>query len=830
VFASFRGRSSSDYRQVIGRIRDKQWKTPAERDELFRRALGFKEFAPEDVTAMLVDSDQALRTFATELLRKMEPKEAGEALLGALPRQPSAARKQTFAAYVGLSAGTLSFEHLKELATDRRPAVAGAALEWARERASPQYLPLIERPLLSPSAALRRLALALADTIGTAEAATMVAAAATDEDEEVRFRVATLLSRHPSDENIAMLLKAAADTSARVQQAAAQGLKPMLAAARPGWQLKVMPLFADANPRVQDFVLRVVRDQNPALIADGFLSVFKSIYGIGRDRAIKTLKLLGDPICIAMIPRAKDSDHESATLAASVALALRTPDIVPLCVELLKSPDWWLRQASAEVLSEVQDERALMPLVEALNDSETNIAAAAGLGNWGDPRALPYLLEAYKRGARDLRLEILEAFVKFRDPRVPMLIDQIIKVDPDEAVQEHAARLAARMNGAEEAVAVATLVTTRDKFKPVNLSHLPKANLPDLMRHARAVGASDIHIAVNAIPHLRIHGVMTPLPLSPLAAEEAEEMLLSILTEPQKSHLAAHRHIDFCYKGGELGRFRTNIFYQRKGLDAVFRLIPTEVPTFEDIGLPESLWELTAFAQGLVLVTGPAGCGKTTTLAAFVHQVNRTRGCHILTIEDPIEYVHGNRESLVNQREVPTHSESFARALRQALREDPDVIMVGEMRDPETIALALTASETGHLVFGTLHTATATGTIERVVSAFPAGQQGQIRQTLADSLKAVIAQSLLPRRDGHGRVAAYEILRNTLNVAGLIRESKTHQIPSAIQTGAPHGMQTMDAAMLKLVQDAVADPRAAYDRALRKETFEPLLEEEGGAA
>ncbi len=254
------------------------------------------------------------------------------------------------------------------------------------------------------------------------------------------------------------------------------------------------------------------------------------------------------------------------------------------------------------------------------------------------------------------------------------------------------------------------------------------------------------------------------------------------------------------------------------------------MPTLTDIELPESLWELTTYSQGLVLVTGSASCGKTTTLAAMIDRINETQKSHILTIEDPIEYVHRGKQALVSQREVPTHTVSFAKALRQALREDPDVILVGEMRDLETIALAITASETGHLVLATLHTTTASSTVDRIINSFPPDQQGQIRMMIADSLKAVISQTLLPRRDGSGRVAAFEILRNTGNVAGLIRDGKTFQIPTAMQTGASAGMILMDGALTQLVQRGTIEARVAYDHALRKEAFEQLLATEEGSA
>ncbi|MGE5276391.1 MAG: type IV pilus twitching motility protein PilT [Acidobacteriota bacterium] len=351
-----------------------------------------------------------------------------------------------------------------------------------------------------------------------------------------------------------------------------------------------------------------------------------------------------------------------------------------------------------------------------------------------------------------------------------------------------------------------------------------------MLRHARATEASDLHLATGTLPHVRINGVLTPLPMPEVTAEQMQGWITPILTPDRRKRLEAERQLDFCHKDPELGRFRTNVFFQRKGANAVFRVIPLEVPTVAEIELPESLWDLTNYSQGLVLVTGSSGCGKTTTLAALIDRINQSRPLHILTIEDPIEYVHRGKEALVNQREVPSHTRSFARALRQALREDPDVILVGEMRDLETISLAITASETGHLVFATLHTTTAATTVDRVINSFPPDQQGQIRMMIADSLRAVVSQVLLPRRDGSGRVAAFEILRNTANVAGLIREGKTFQIPTAIQTGVSAGMITMDGALLQLVQNGAIDPRVGFDHAQRKEAFEALLEDSGSAA
>jgi twitching motility protein PilT len=806
-------------------VRSKQWANPAERDDLLKRLVSLSGVPVDDVTALYLDTDPAIRAVGVELLKKLPPQQASAAVLAGIARQSEASRKKSFETYVALQGGDLSMEKLADLCSDKRPQVAGEALDWIRGRAKPAYLPLVELPLSSGSPSLRRRAISVVEAIGTAQAIPFAARVIEDDDEEVRFHAVSVLAKTPSDKTLSLFLKAAADVSPRIQQLASQGLKPLLANTSSLWQTEVMPLLSDPNPRVREFASRIIRDQDATRVMEAFVSSFKNVFGPERDRAISSLRGMGDKFQEALVSRADDKDPDAAKLAASIAVSLRSPIIVNLCMRLLKGQDWWLRYRAAEALAEIRDERALSGLIELLNDRETDLTAAAALGAWGTPAALPALLEAYKKGQKDLRMEILEAFSKIRDPKVPPLLEKIIQVDPDAMVREKGRAALAKLQGRQTE---GDEHDTPTQFSRVELTAAKQLSLHDLLQHARAVEASDVHLAVNAVPHLRIHGVMTPLPVPPLSDETTQRMILPILTNEQKSRLERDRHLDLCHKDAELGRFRTNVFYQRKGLDAVFRLIPPDVPALEDIGVPESLWEIANYSQGLVLVTGPSGCGKTTTLAAYVDKINRHQSSHVLTIEDPIEYLHRSRHALVNQRQVTTHSESFAKALQQSLREDPDVIMVGELRDLETIALALTASETGHLVFGTLHTSTASGTIDRIVDAFPAGQQAQIRQMLADSLIAVISQVLLPRRDGKGRVAAYEVLRNTPNVAGLIREAKTHQIPSAIQMGAAAGMQTMDAAMLKLVQDGAVDPRDAYDRAQRKEAFEPLLEE--GAA
>jgi len=316
------------------------------------------------------------------------------------------------------------------------------------------------------------------------------------------------------------------------------------------------------------------------------------------------------------------------------------------------------------------------------------------------------------------------------------------------------------------------------------------ARVDDVLRQMKQHSASDLHLTSGSAPYMRINGDMMKLNYRNVSAETCRTLIFEILTESQKELFTENCDLDLSYPLPGVGRFRVNVFMQRNGISAVFRLIPENIKTIDELDLPEQLANLIDASEGLILVTGPTGSGKSTTLASLIHTINEKQQAHIITIEDPIEFVHENRRCLISQRELNSHTKSFGAALRAALREDPDIILVGEMRDLETISLAITAAETGHLVFGTLHTNSAIKTIDRVIDVFPEGQQTQIRVMLSESLRGVVAQALLPRPDHQGRVPVVEVLVNVPAVANLIREGKTHQIASVRQTGRAHGMMT----------------------------------------
>lgn len=344
--------------------------------------------------------------------------------------------------------------------------------------------------------------------------------------------------------------------------------------------------------------------------------------------------------------------------------------------------------------------------------------------------------------------------------------------------------------------------------------------LDRLLAAAVRRGASDIHVHSGSNLKLRLHGRLQELDGgAPVPAAVSERVILEILTEEQREDLRAHGQVDFAYTLPGVGRFRANAYRQQIGMDAVFRAIPPLPPTLADLGLPASLARFANFHQGMVLFTGPAGCGKSSTLAAMVDIINQDRRDHIITVEDPIEYIHPSKQCVVNQRQVGRHTGSFARALRAALREDPDIIAIGELRDLETISLALTAAETGHLVLATLHTNNAIRTVNRILGVFPPSQQEQIRTMVSESLRAVVSQRLVTRADGNGRVPVLEILVVNKAVGNLIRDNKTFQIRSVLQTGAAQGMCLLDVSLAELVKSRVITREEAMKQADEPQKF-----------
>jgi len=352
----------------------------------------------------------------------------------------------------------------------------------------------------------------------------------------------------------------------------------------------------------------------------------------------------------------------------------------------------------------------------------------------------------------------------------------------------------------------------------------------EVLRRMVEARASDVHLTAGFPPAIRDKGKITPMDGFPvLGNQDTREVVYSILNDDQRKKFETQKQLDFAYAIPNVARFRVNCFFQRGAVSAAFRLVPQEIPSLDSLGGPQVLRELTQKPRGFVLVTGPTGSGKSTTLAAMIDVINSERKDHILTIEDPIEFLHKHKKSIVNQREVGSDADDFALGLKAALREDPDVILVGEMRDLETIATALTAAETGHLVFATLHTQSTAQTVDRIIDAFPPQQQGQVRTQLSIALQGIVTQQLLPTADGMGRVVATEVLVPTPAIRNLIREGKTHQIYAAVQTSGAIGMQTMDADLARLVRTGKVNRSLAEQRSSVPEELKRVLGDDGAA-
>ncbi|MER7797887.1 type IV pilus twitching motility protein PilT [Microbacterium sp. NPDC096154] len=363
--------------------------------------------------------------------------------------------------------------------------------------------------------------------------------------------------------------------------------------------------------------------------------------------------------------------------------------------------------------------------------------------------------------------------------------------------------------------------------------YAPSFTVVDALHRVVADGGSDLHITAGVPPMMRLHGSLRPIDDAPVwTSDDVLREIRTLLTPAQREQFESTHELDFAYPLSPGARFRANIYQQRGTAGAVFRFIPTKIKSLAELGMPRAIQRFAEMPRGLVLVTGPTGSGKSTTLAALIDQINKTRADHIMTIEDPIEFLHPHQRSIVNQREVGHDTASFQVALRQVLRQDPDVILIGEMRDLETISVALTAAETGHLVFGTLHTQSAPQTIDRIIDVFPPHQQQQVRTQLAATLRGVVCQTLVPDASGTGRVAATEVLVMTPAVANLIREEQMHQIPGVLQAGSIHGMHTLDQNLAELVDAGRITYEAAQERAQDKDGFRQLARRStsGGAA
>lgn len=506
-------------------------------------------------------------------------------------------------------------------------------------------------------------------------------------------------------------------------------------------------------------------------------------------------------------------------LVLDFAKVLGLPDLLPGLERVLGGEDRFAAVLALQAVGAMDDRRATSLLVSSLDREDLRWTAVAMLRRRGIPETMGVLARHLQDPSPEVRLEAIGALAGFQDRRLIPYLARVAREDPVPRVRQAAAAGAASM-----ALDLGVSLPEEDLQPAVEVGG-DRSPLDRWLAEARRQGASDLHLVPGSPPAYRIHGELREIEGPALSESECRDLVRSVVPEALQEEVLRAMGGDFSHDLPGVGRHRVNVFLERRGWSAVFRLVPSRPPHARELGLPPQVREAAGLSQGLVLVTGRSGSGKTSTLAALVDRINEARACHVVMLEDPIEYVHERKRALVNQREIGRHSASFPAALRAALREDPDVIVVGEMRDLLTMRMAIEAAETGHLVLATLHTPTAVGAIQRLIESFPASEQAQVRLMLADSLRLVVAQMLVRRRNGQGRVGVFEVLPVTMAVSALIRENKLAQLLAQMQVGRGEGLRTMDVALAERVR---AGDITLEDAASRAQNPEVLRAAVGG--
>ncbi len=797
------------------------WASPEERDEAIRQLGTSPPRSGAELVPLLWHADAAVRKLGTRLFVERPDAEGVGKFLDELPGRTPAV-KAALLPLLERVPGPLVRGHVDKMLEAKGPEARARGWEVALELPGVVGNTYLERLAREGPPQLRMKALdrLLAATPAARQVELLLRIAA-EGDAALKLKALGALAEVDHPRVLERMLDEMADGDAATQKLAEAYLRGAIRR-----NPEITGALLDSLSRGTDRARRIsiqllLENAEPGALLVEILQRSKGMAGWLRGRILEALSSGGDRILEAALRLAEHQDPQLRT-DAIMMLADSFNDrrmVEPFC-RLLKDPDWWLRVTACQVLGNLGDERAVPALLASLEDVDARWAAVDALAQIGAPSALQPLAQLLRDPRDEVRLEVLQAFARFSDRRLLPVVKTVRDKDTSAAVRHRAGEvlrdLAERLEpGSAEAAA-------SPAFDAQNLAN----PLDRLLLRIRQMGASDLHLSVGEPPLVRRDGMLERLEgVGPLSADHSRKFVLSILSEVERAELEAKSALDFCHTVAGVGRYRANAYVQARGLCASFRVIPESPPTFADLGLPEGLKELVDYHQGVILLSGPAGSGKSTTLAALVNLINETKPLHVITLEDPIEFVHQPKLALVNQRQVGRDTAAFATGLRAALREDPDVIVVGELRDPETIRMALEAAETGHLVISTLHTTSAVQTIDRLIESFPPDEQPQVRTAISESLKFILCQRLLPalepagRPPGRGRVALYEVLKGTLSIGNKIRKAETFQIPGLMQIGRHLGMKTRDQALAELVEARAIAPETAYRNAEKPASF-----------
>lgn len=820
---------SNDLKDILKRLANKEFGSSEERDELLSRLAEQPNVKARDVAWMLFRPDRAIRDSGIRILQRLKDPETVDLFLGECKTKPEAAVRA--ASGLLFSLGIPGVEaRIAQLTASQEPKekeLQGVAKKIILEAPVTKSLEPVLWQLAGSGTGEERAA--FLTRLGTlpfdAASVPKWQRLAQDQDRNIREKALETLAVRAPTQSVDILVAQLPTASYTTQQLLVEALTKAAAAHGPEFAQRILPLMASGEASTRSAVLKILLGMGHRReLIKRYITFAKTLAGWARDRALESMKAFENDLIEPTIELLSDPDEEVRASAMHVAASFDDKRIIPATIQLLRDPDWWIRISAVETLGRLGDPSAVEALIPMLGDADVRWSAVEALGRIGDIRALPHLGKLFADPSPDIRIEVIQSLLHFKHPQVMKVLEQVAQTDQSRAVRSRALDVMDEIAKRDHST-----IEGSEQMKQNALAARATQGEPRLHQYlivTRNQGASDFHLSVSLPPIIRVAGKLIRAQGEPFTAEATESMLREVLTEQQLEKFLREQQIDYCYYIASAGRYRVNLFIDQKGWNGVFRVIPEKPPTIAEIGLPPHLAEIADFHQGLVLICGPSGSGKSTTLAALVNLFNETRHDHVLTLEDPVEFVHPFKNCLVNQREVGTHTVSFARALRAALREDPDVIVIGELRDNETVSLALTAAETGHIVLGTLNSTSAPKAIDRIIASFPIEEQAQIRTAMSESLKYAVAQRLLPAKDGNKLVAVFEILKGTSGIANLIRDEKTFQIYSAMQIGRSQGMQTLDEALRELLKQNKIAPETAYMVAEKKEDFEALVSKE----
>jgi twitching motility protein PilT len=800
----------------VTRLVGSSWSDDQERDALLAELIG-QALAPADALLLAQHDDAEVATAGQRLFAARANPKAIRELLHSVSDAKPVIRDRLFEVARLLPAPLIK-EEIDQLLRSREPANRRLGWDTAIQLTGGLRQLYLQKAVLvaPPAMRIKALDLMLEERDG-AEIQPLLLKLADAEDRRLANRALQALAGLRGDDVLELMLSRFATSDAQSRAVASEYLKREAVAAPELVRQTMLQGLTNRDRLVRKAAAEILFASGPAeVIVREALQYCSGLLGWLRSRVLGGLAEGGRPVMDATLELLRHPDESTRFYALTLADSFAEPELVEPFCRLLHDPDWWIRITVCDSLARLGNDRAVPKLIEVLGDDEVRWAAIDALGRLGSGAAIQPLIDLLKDPREEVRLEVLQGLSRLQDERLIPVLQHARGTDEALAVRRRANEIIEQLVvdlGLEGVEAGSYLVE--------QTFDLP---LQKLLYEARHKGASDVHITAGEPPQLRLDGRLVPAADAVLTPSQAKEQILSLLAPAQQEELTKRGELDFKYELPGVGRYRGSAFLSQRGWNASYRIIADTAPTMEMLGLPDTLLDLVNYSQGIVAFCGPTGSGKSSSLTAVVNRFNERRSIHIITLEDPVEFLHTSKLALINQREIGVHTSNTSEGLRASLREDPDIIVIGELRDSESIRLAMQAAETGHLVLTTLHTGTVTQAVERLVGAFAPEEQDHARSALAETLKFVVCQRLLPKAQPPGRVAVFEVLKVTPSIGHLIRKAETHQIPGMMQLGSGLGNVTMDQALLEQVEKRVIKPEEAWHHARKPALFEALCD------